>query len=300
MYHNPVMLNECIDGLAINPAGTYVDLTFGGGGHSRAILDRLSTGRLIAFDQDADAVSNAPDDPRFTLINQNFRYLVNFLRLYKAVPVDGILADLGISSYQIDQAERGFSTRFDAELDLRMDRKSGLTARQVVNQYTTDELIRIFRQYGELPNAYRIAMRIADIRGGGEIITTTQLKDILQPLAERGRENKFFARVFQALRIEVNAELDVLKEMLTQTVKVLKPGGRLVVLTYHSLEDRPVKNFIKTGNFEGIENKDFFGNLIAPFRPVNRKPIVAGEEELTANNRARSAKLRVAERSNDE
>lgn len=300
MYHNPVMLNECIDGLAIDPAGTYVDLTFGGGGHSRAILDRLSTGRLIAFDQDADAVSNAPDDPRFTLINQNFRYLVNFLRLYKAVPVDGILADLGISSYQIDQAERGFSTRFDAELDLRMDRKSGLTARQVVNQYTTDELIRIFRQYGELPNAYRIAMRIADIRGGGEIITTTQLKDILQPLAERGRENKFFARVFQALRIEVNAELDVLKEMLTQTVKVLKPGGRLVVLTYHSLEDRPVKNFIKTGNFEGIENKDFFGNLIAPFRPVNRKPIVAGEEELTANNRARSAKLRVAERSNDE
>ncbi|KAF5057903.1 Ribosomal RNA small subunit methyltransferase H [anaerobic digester metagenome] len=300
MYHNPVMLKECIDGLAIDPAGTYVDLTFGGGGHSRAILGRLSTGRLIAFDQDADAISNAPDDPRFTLINQNFRYLVNFLRLYKAVPVDGILADLGISSYQIDQAERGFSTRFDAELDLRMDRKSGLTARQVINQYTTDELIRIFRQYGELPNAYRIAMRIADVRGAGEIITTTQLKDILQPLAERGRENKFFARVFQALRIEVNAELDVLKEMLTQTTKVLKPGGRLVVLTYHSLEDRPVKNFMKTGNFEGIENKDFFGNLIAPFRPVNRKPIVAGEEELTANNRARSAKLRVAERSNDE
>ncbi len=300
MYHNPVMLKECIDGLAIDPAGTYVDLTFGGGGHSRAILGRLSTGRLIAFDQDADAISNAPDDPRFTLINQNFRYLVNFLRLYKAVLVDGILADLGISSYQIDQAERGFSTRFDAELDLRMDRKSGLTARQVINQYTTDELIRLFRQYGELPNAYRIAMRIADVRGAGEIITTTQLKDILQPLAERGRENKFFARVFQALRIEVNAELDVLKEMLTQTTKVLKPGGRLVVLTYHSLEDRPVKNFMKTGNFEGIENKDFFGNLIAPFRPVNRKPIVAGEEELTANNRARSAKLRVAERSNDE
>ena len=300
MYHNPVMLKECIDGLAIDPAGTYVDLTFGGGGHSRAILGRLTTGRLIAFDQDTDALSNAPDDPRFTLVNQNFRYLVNFLRLYKAVPVAGILADLGISSYQIDQAERGFSTRFDAELDLRMDRKSGLTARQVINHYTSDDLIRIFRQYGELPNAYRIAMRIADVRGGGEIITTTQLKDILQPLAERGRENKFFARVFQALRIEVNAELDVLKEMLTQTIKVLKPGGRLVVLTYHSLEDRPVKNFMKTGNFEGIENKDFFGNLIAPFRPVNRKPIVAGEEELSVNNRARSAKLRVAERSNDE
>lgn len=300
MYHNPVMLKECIDGLAIDPAGTYVDLTFGGGGHSRAILGRLTTGRLIAFDQDTDALSNTPDDPRFTLINQNFRYLVNFLRLYKAVPVDGILADLGISSYQIDQAERGFSTRFDAELDLRMDRKSGLTARQVINHYTSDDLIRIFRQYGELPNAYRIAMRIADVRGGGEIITTTQLKDILQPLAERGRENKFFARVFQALRIEVNAELDVLKEMLTQTIKVLKPGGRLVVLTYHSLEDRPVKNFMKTGNFEGIENKDFFGNLIAPFRPVNRKPIVAGEEELSVNNRARSAKLRVAERSRNE
>lgn len=300
MYHNPVMLKECIDGLAIDPAGTYVDLTFGGGGHSRAILGRLTTGRLIAFDQDTDALSNTPDDPRFTLINQNFRYLVNFLRLYKAVPVAGILADLGISSYQIDQAERGFSTRFDAELDLRMDRKSGLTARQVINHYTSDDLIRIFRQYGELPNAYRIAMRIADVRGGGEIITTTQLKDILQPLAERGRENKFFARVFQALRIEVNAELDVLKEMLTQTIKVLKPGGRLVILTYHSLEDRPVKNFMKTGNFEGIENKDFFGNLIAPFRPVNRKPIVAGEEELSVNNRARSAKLRVAERSRNE
>lgn len=300
MYHNPVMVKECIEGLAINPDGIYVDVTFGGGGHSRAILEKLTTGRLIAFDQDADALSNAPDDERLILINQNFRYIINFLRLYKAIPVDGILADLGISSHQIDEAGRGFSTRFDAELDLRMDRKSGLTARQVVNQYTPEDLTRIFRQYGELPNAYNIAMKIADARGAAEIGTTAGLKEILQPMAERGRENKFFAKVFQALRIEVNAELDVLKEMLNQTTKALKPGGRLVVLTYHSLEDRPVKNFMKTGNFEGIEQKDFFGNLIAPFRPVTRKPRVAGADELEQNPRARSAKLRVAERSGDE
>lgn len=299
MYHNPVMLQECIDGLAINPAGTYVDVTFGGGGHSRAILERLISGRLIAFDQDADALANAPSDPKFTLINQNFRYLTNFLRLYKALPADGILADLGISSWQIDQADRGFSTRYDALLDLRMDRRSGLTARQIVNQYTSEDLIRIFREYGELPNAYRIAMKLSAERGAGEISTTAQLMEILKPYAERGRENKFFAKVFQALRIEVNGELDVLKEMLTQTTRVLKPGGRLVVLTYHSLEDRLVKNFMKTGSFEGTETKDFFGNLIAPFRPVYRKPLTAGEEELSVNNRARSAKLRIAERNSD-
>jgi 16S rRNA (cytosine1402-N4)-methyltransferase len=300
MYHNPVLLNECIEGLAINPEGTYVDVTFGGGGHSRAILEHLTTGKLIGFDQDADAMQNLPLDDRFIFINQNFRYLVNFLRLYKALPVDGILADLGISSHQIDMAERGFSTRFDAELDLRMDRKSGLTARQIVNQYSPDELKKIFVEYGELKHSFRIAQLLVSVRDAEEITTTTRLKEILLPLAERGRENKFFAQVFQALRIEVNGELDALKEMLLQTTKVLKPGGRLVVLSYHSLEDRLVKNFVKTGNFEGIEQKDFYGNLLSPFRPLTRKPVVPGEEEIALNGRARSAKLRIAEKKSDE
>ncbi|MDY0102915.1 MAG: 16S rRNA (cytosine(1402)-N(4))-methyltransferase RsmH [Lentimicrobium sp.] len=296
MYHKPVMLSECMNGLAIKPEGIYVDVTYGGGGHSRVILDELTTGRLIAFDQDADALANAIDDERFTLLAQNFKFLTNFLRFYKAFPVDGILADLGVSSHQIDAAERGFSIRFDAELDLRMDRKSTLTAKDVINRYTTEDLIKVFREYGELPNAYRIALKITDARGAGEISTTSQLKETLQAFAQRGKENKFFARVFQALRIEVNGELDALKEMLLQTTKSIKPGGRLVVMSYHSLEDRLVKNFMKTGNFEGVENKDFFGNLHAPFRPITRKPVIASEEEIEENNRARSAKLRIAER----
>jgi len=296
MYHNPVLLEECIEGLAIRPEGTYVDVTFGGGGHAREILKYLTTGRLLAFDQDSDAMQNLPQDDRFIFINQNFRYLINFLRLYKAVPVDGIIADLGISSHQIDMADRGFSTRFDAELDLRMDRKSGQSASQVINEYPPEQLKRIFAEYGELSNAYRIAKQIAEARDNEVITTTTRLKEVLLPLAERGRENKFYARVFQALRIEVNGELDVLKEMLLQTLKVLKPGGRLVVMSYHSLEDRLVKNFIKTGNFEGTEIKDFYGNLISPLKPLTRKPIVPGEDEIELNNRARSAKLRIAER----
>jgi len=300
MYHNPVLLNECIEGLSINPKGIYVDVTFGGGGHSRAILEHLTTGKLIGFDQDADAMQNLPQDDRFIFVNQNFRYLVNFLRLYKALPVDGILADLGISSHQIDMADRGFSTRFDAELDLRMDRKSGLTARQIVNQYSPDELKKIFVEYGELKHSFRIAQQLVSARDAEEITTTTRLKEILMPLAERGRENKFFAQVFQALRIEVNGELDALKEMLLQTTKVLKPGGRLVVLSYHSLEDRLVKNFVKTGNFEGIDHKDFYGNLLSPFKPLTRKPVVPGEEEIALNGRARSAKLRIAEKKSDE
>jgi 16S rRNA (cytosine1402-N4)-methyltransferase len=300
MYHKPVMLSECLDGLAIKPEGTYVDVTFGGGGHARAILEQLTTGRLVGFDQDADALLNSIDDSRFTLINQNFRYLTNFLRFYKAFPVDGVLADLGVSSHQLDQAERGFSTRFDADLDLRMDRKSNLTAREVINRYPTEDLIKIMREYGELPNAYRIALKLTEARGAGAIDTTAQLKEILQPFAERGKENKFFARIFQALRIEVNGELEALKEMLLQTTKTIKPGGRLVVMSYHSLEDRLVKHFMKTGNFEGIENKDFFGNLHAPFKPVTRKPVTASEEELIENNRSRSAKLRIAERNHDE
>ncbi|MCB9014183.1 MAG: 16S rRNA (cytosine(1402)-N(4))-methyltransferase RsmH [Lentimicrobiaceae bacterium] len=300
MYHNPVMLKECIDGLAINPEGTYVDVTFGGGGHSRAILEKLTTGRLLAFDQDADALKNTIEDDRFTLINQNFRYLTNFLRLYKALPVDGILADLGISSYQIDQPERGFSTRFEADLDLRMNRNTGITAAQVLNQYSIDDLKKVFVAYGELKNAYRIALKIDEYRSSNNLKTTSQLKEILTPLAERGRENKFFARVFQALRIEVNGELEVLKELLLQTQKVLKPGGRLVIMSYHSLEDRLVKNYLKTGNFEAIEEKDFYGNLIAPFKPITRKPVVPGEQETLENSRARSAKLRIAERTINE
>jgi len=296
MYHNPVLLEECIEGLAIRPEGTYVDVTFGGGGHAMEILKRLTSGRLLAFDQDSDAMQNLPQDDRFIFINQNFRYLINFLRLYKAVPVDGIIADLGISSHQIDMADRGFSTRFDAELDLRMDRKSGQSASQVINEYPPEQLKKIFAEYGELSNAYRIAKHIVEARDNEEITTTTRLKEVLLPLAERGRENKFYARVFQALRIEVNGELDVLKEMLLQTLKVLKPGGRLVVMSYHSLEDRLVKNFIKTGNFEGTEIKDFYGNLISPLKPLTRKPIVPDEEEIELNNRARSAKLRIAER----
>ncbi|MHC1778440.1 MAG: 16S rRNA (cytosine(1402)-N(4))-methyltransferase RsmH [Lentimicrobium sp.] len=300
MYHNPVLLKECIEGLAIKPDGIYVDVTFGGGGHSMAILEQLTTGKLLAFDQDSDAMQNLPQDDRFVFINQNFRYLINFLRLYKAFPVDGILADLGISSHQIDMPDRGFSTRFDAELDLRMDRKAGLTAKQVVNQYSPDELKRIFVEYGELNHAYRIAQQIASARDTEEITTTTRLKEVLMPLAERGRENKFYARIFQALRIEVNGELDVLKELLLQTTKIIKPGGRLVVMSYHSLEDRLVKNFTRTGNLEGIENKDFYGNLISPFKPITRKPIVPSEEEIQLNARARSAKLRIAERKSDE
>ncbi|PKP48830.1 MAG: 16S rRNA (cytosine(1402)-N(4))-methyltransferase [Bacteroidetes bacterium HGW-Bacteroidetes-11] len=300
MYHKPVMLSECLDGLAIKPEGTYVDVTFGGGGHARAILEQLTTGRLVGFDQDADALLNSIDDSRFTLINQNFRFLTNFLRFFKAFPVDGILADLGVSSHQLDQAERGFSTRFDADLDLRMDRKSNLTAKEVINRYPTEDLIKIMREYGELPNAYRIALKLTEARGAGAINTTAQLKEILQPFAERGKENKFFARIFQALRIEVNGELDALKEMLLQTTKTIKPGGRLVVMSYHSLEDRLVKNFMKTGNFEGTVNKDFFGNLHAPFKPITRKPTIATEEEVLENNRARSAKLRIAERNHDE
>ncbi|MBW6490195.1 MAG: 16S rRNA (cytosine(1402)-N(4))-methyltransferase RsmH [Lentimicrobium sp.] len=300
MYHKPVMLSECLDGLAIKPEGTYVDVTFGGGGHSRGILSQLTTGRLLAFDQDSDAISNQIEDDRFTFINQNFRFLTNFLRFYKAFPVDGILADLGVSSHQLDQADRGFSTRFDAELDLRMDKKSSLTAKEIINRYTTEDLIKIFREFGELTNSYRIALKLTEARGAGEINTTLQLKEILQPFAERGKENKFFAKIFQALRIEVNGELDALKEMLIQTTKAIKPGGRLVVMAYHSLEDRLVKNFMKTGNFEGTPNKDFFGNLQAPFSPVSRKPLIASEIEIIENNRARSAKLRIAERNHGE
>ena len=295
-YHIPVMLNECIEGLDIKPEGVYIDLTFGGGGHSKAIIQRLSEkGSLYAFDQDSDAIKNALDDERFTMIEDNFSNLTNQLKLYRVTQVDGILADLGISSYQIDCAERGFSTRFDAELDLRMNRKQILTAKDVVNTYSYEQLKKIFSDFGELSNAHQIAKKIESLQIEG-ISTTTQLKEILQPLAQRGKENKFFAQVFQALRIEVNGEIDVLQKMLEQTSPLLKQGGRLVVMSYHSLEDRLVKNYMKTGNCEGKVEKDFFGNTLNDLELVNRKPITASQEELERNPRSRSAKLRIAQK----
>lgn len=295
-YHIPVMLDECMEGLNIKPDGIYVDLTFGGGGHSKAILQRLSSeGSLYAFDQDSDAVKNALDDDRFTMIEDNFSNLTNHLKLYRVTQVDGILADLGISSYQIDCAERGFSTRFDAELDLRMNRKQILTAKDVVNTYSLEQLKKIFADYGELSNAYQIAKKIESSQIEG-ITTTTQLKEIISPLAPKGKENKFFAQVFQALRIEVNGEIDVLKKMLEQTAPLLAKDGRLVVMSYHSLEDRLVKNYMKAGNCEGNVEKDFFGNVLNDLELVNRKPITASEEELERNPRSRSAKLRIAKK----
>lgn len=300
MYHKPVMLQETIDLMAIKPDGIYVDVTFGGGGHSRAILEKLTTGRLIAFDQDKDALKNTIDDPRFQLINQNFKFIGNFLKFYKALPVDGILADLGISSHQIDDPQRGFSTRFDSDLDLRMDQSSGQSAQHLLNLYNAEDLKRVFKLYGELENAWHIAQKIVNGRVEKPINSTTDLMELLKPFAERGRENKFFARVFQALRIEVNNEIGVLEDFLRQTTAIIKPGGRLVVISYHSLEDRLVKNFMKSGNFEGDIEKDFFGNIISPFTPVTRKPLTPTEDELTENPRSRSAKLRAAERRPDE
>jgi 16S rRNA (cytosine1402-N4)-methyltransferase len=297
MYHTPVMLLECMEGLSIKPDGVYVDVTYGSGAHARAILQRLNAdGRLIAFDQDEDALKNKIDDPRLTLIHQNFAYMANFCRFYGYVQVDGILADLGISSHQLDVAEKGFSTRFDGALDMRMNQKSGRTASEVVNQSEKEELVRIFRQYGEIDNAPRVADAIIRRRSEKPIATTAELVDTILLYAPRNRENKFTAQVFQALRIEVNSELEVLKEMLSQSVALLKPQGRLVVLSYHSLEDRLVKNFMRAGNFEGVVEKDFYGNPQTPFDLVVRKPITASEAEIEANNRARSAKLRVAER----
>lgn len=295
-YHNPVLLKECIEGLNIRPDGTYVDVTFGGGGHSREILKHLTTGKLYAFDQDADALQNRIDDPRFVLIQQNFRYLKNFLRMYNALPVDGLLADLGVSSHQFDEAERGFSTRFDAKLDMRMDRNGKLTAADIVNTYSEEELKRIFRLYGEVDNAGYLAGVIFHTRKEKPIQTVNDLKNATVKCVKRGRENQYYAQVFQALRVEVNKELEVLQELLTQSLEVLKPGGRLVVIAYHSLEDRLVKNFTRTGKLEGEVEKDFFGNQITPFIQITRKPVVPDEEEIERNSRARSAKLRIAEK----
>ena len=294
-YHQPVMLSECLDGLNIKSDGTYVDVTFGGGGHSRAILAKLGpNGILIGFDQDPDALQNVIDDDRFIFIDQNFQFLKNNLRLHQIGKVDGILADLGVSSHQFDDAARGFSIRFDADLDMRMDQSRSLTAKKIIATYTEADLHKIFGMYGELHNAKTLANLIVKSRQINEINTVAQLKDIVKPIAKRGKENQYFAQVFQALRIEVNQELDVLKDFLMQTEEVLKPEGRLVVMSYHSLEDRLVKNYIQKGKFSGLLEKDLYGNTTVPFSMVSRKAIIASEAELSINNRARSAKLRIA------
>lgn len=295
-YHNPVMLDECLEGLAINPEGVYVDVTFGGGGHSKAILEKLTTGKLLAFDQDEDAKANAEkiDNRSFTFIEANFRHLKRFLRLHGIKTVDGILADLGVSSHQIDTAERGFSTRFSADLDMRMNINSSLTAKDVVNDYSEQELHRVLGMYGEVRNAKTLAASIVSARDHQPIETIDDLKAILERHAKRGKEFRYYAQVFQAIRIEVNDEMKALEEMLEQCAAVLKEEGRLVVMSYHSLEDRIVKNFIAKGKVYGEVEKDFFGNMIRPLEPVNRKLITASEDELKLNNRARSAKLRIA------
>ena len=295
-YHNPVLLHPTVDGLNIKPDGIYVDVTFGGGGHSREILSRLGpNGKLFAFDQDEDALANALKDERFTLINENFRFIKRFLRFYGVKGVDGILADLGVSSHQFDVAERGFSTRFDAELDMRMSQKNDLNAYRVVNEYDDANLKRVFLDYGELKNAPALARTIIEAREYQPIKTTDELKDVLAKYLPEKVRNKILAQIYQAIRIEVNQEMDVLKEFLEQSLEVLNPEGRLSVISYHSLEDRLVKRFIKNGMFEGEPERDFFGNFSVPFKIIE-KLIVPDNNEIKINNRARSAKLRIAEK----
>lgn len=297
VYHVPVMLGECVEALNIKPDGVYVDVTFGGGGHSREILARLGNkGKLYAFDQDPDALANAFQDERFVLIHQNFRFLKNNLRLQGVKKVDGILADLGVSSHQFDEAERGFSIRFDASLDMRMDQVGDLDAKRVISTYSEGELHRVFGMYGEIQNAKSLANAVVTARLTKPINTVSDLKLAIAKLVPRGKENKYFAQLFQALRIEVNKELEALQEFLLQAESILEPAGRLVVMSYHSLEDRLVKNFMAKGKFRGDVEKDFYGNEIKPFKLITRKAIVASEEEISSNSRARSAKLRVAEK----
>jgi 16S rRNA (cytosine1402-N4)-methyltransferase len=295
-YHTPVLLKDSIDGLNIREKGTYIDVTFGGGGHSRSILERLDkNGRLYGFDQDADAELNIINDKRFTFVRSNFRYISNFLRFHKEFEIDGILADLGVSSHHFDDEERGFSFRFDGELDMRMNKRAEKTASDVLNAYSSDKLSDVFNLYGELKNADNIAFKIVRQREKKPLRKTSELLEVLKPFCRREREKKFLAQVFQALRIEVNDEMSALRELLNQTEKLLCTGGRLVVISYHSLEDRLVKNFMKTGNFEGRTEQDIFGNVNTPFKPVG-KMITPTEMETVANPRARSAKLRIAEK----
>ncbi len=296
-YHIPVLLKASVDGMDIHPDGTYVDVTFGGGGHSREILSRLGDkGRLLSFDQDEDAERNIMDDPRFTFVRSNFRYLHNFLRYYGVKQVDAILADLGVSSHHFDDSERGFSFRFDGRLDMRMNRRASLTAAEVVNTYDEERLADIFYLYGELKNSRKLASLLVKARNAQKIDTIGEFLDTVKPLFGREREKKELAKVFQALRIEVNQEMEALKEMLYAATEALRPGGRLVIITYHSLEDRMVKNIMKTGNVEGKAEKDFYGNVQTPFRLVNNKVITPDEEEIANNPRSRSAKLRIAEK----
>jgi 16S rRNA (cytosine1402-N4)-methyltransferase len=295
MYHKPVLLQTSVEGLVHKSDGVYVDLTFGGGGHSAEILKCLKGGRLFAFDQDQDAAANA-EGMDLTFVQANFRYLARYLRLYGISQVDGILADLGVSSHQFDVAERGFSTRFEARLDMRMDRDAGLTAAEVVNTYPAEVLHRVLGMYGEVKNAKTLAQAIVSARTNRPLQSVEALREVLRKYAPKGREAKYYAQVFQALRIEVNDELGALEDMLQQSVDVLAPGGRLVVLSYHSLEDRLVKNMINKGNLQGEVHKDFYGNPQLPLRPVNRKPLLPSEEEVRENSRARSAKLRIAEK----
>lgn len=297
-YHVPVLLKESVDGLQINPEGIYVDVTFGGGGHSREILSRLgSKGHLYSFDQDADAEQNIPaDEQKFTFVRSNFRYLRNWMRYYGVEGIDGLLADLGVSSHHFDDESRGFSFRFDAPLDMRMNERDGLTAADVCNRYSEEELARLFWLYGELKNGRRLANAIVRGRADHPIATVNDLITLVRPLIGANREKKDMAKVFQALRIEVNHEMEALHEMLDAAINCLKPGGRLVVLTYHSLEDRMVKNYMRSGNAEGKVEEDFFGNRLSPLRPVNNKVIVPDADEQERNPRSRSAKLRIAEK----
>ena len=292
------MLKECIDGLEIKPNGIYVDLTFGGGGHSKEILKHLTNGKLYGFDQDDDAKEQSEliKMDQFEFVLANFRHLKKYLRLYGVTQVDGILADLGISSHQIDVPERGFSTRFDAALDMRMDQNGELTAEEIINEYSEKELVDLLSRYGEVKNARTLAAAIVSDRVKGRIKTVEELKSILEQYARPGRQFKYFAQVFQALRIVVNDEMSALEDMIEQASEVLKPGGRFVVMSYHSLEDRPVKNFFSKGKFKGEVEKDFYGNMLRPLNPITRKPVLATDDEIKINNRARSAKLRIAEK----
>ena len=299
-YHIPVMLKESIAGLALQPGGTYIDLTFGGGGHSKEILSRLDKGRLIAFDQDPDVRDHLFHNDIFLFINHNFRFMKNFLEYNRVGQVDGVLADLGVSSYQLDKEERGFSYRFDSPLDMRMSPGIREGAKEIINKGSRERLTRIIKEYGELSRAGYWADNIIRARAASPIETTGQLVESVRILLKKGKENKDLSKFFQALRIEVNKEIEGLEEMLMQCIDCVKPGGRLVIMSYHSIEDRIVKNFINTGNTEGIVRKDFFGNKLAPFRAVNRKVILAGEEEVERNSRARSARLRIAERNRNE
>lgn len=301
VYHIPALLEECMEGLDIKPDGKYIDVTFGGGGHSREILRRLgSNGHLYSFDQDEDAQRNIIDDERFTFVYSNFRYLKNFMHYHEVEAVDGVLADLGVSFHHFDDEERGFSFRFDAPLDMRMNKQARLTAVEILATYSEERLAQLFSLYGELRSARRIAAAIVAARSKGGVKTTGELLELVSPFINRKQEKKELAQLFQALRIEVNSEMDSLRAMLRQAVEMLKPGGRLVVITYHSLEDRIVKNFIKTGNVEGVVEKDFFGRVKTPLCAVNNKVIVPSDEEVERNPRSRSAKLRIAEKGAEE